>query len=159
MIVVDSTTLIALARIRRLDLLKIAFRQIVVPESVYEELVVRGAGKPGSAEIRDSNWIEVRSVKDREKVVGLQQSLGKGESEAIVLAKEQRADLLILDDLAARKCALQEGLVVIGTLGPLKRLRERGILPALKPLLDELKASGFYMGAEYEELLRQVGEL
>lgn len=92
-------------------------------------------------------------------MIGLQQSLGKGESEAIVLAKEQRADLLILDDLAARKRALQEGLVVIGTLGLLERLRERGILPALKPLLDELKASGFYMGAEYEELLRQVGEL
>lgn len=85
--------------------------------------------------------------------------LGNGESEALVLAKEMAATLVILDDRKARELAQQEELPVVGALGLLKQRKENGKLTALKPLFDDLKAVGFYMREEYDEILQQVGEL
>lgn len=158
MTVCNATVLIAFIRLNRLDLLRCAFNRFVIPEAVYEDVVVKGAGKPGAEDVERADWIEVQAVTDRQRVGELQQFLGKGESEAIVLAKEIGATLIVLDDRKARELARQEGLVVVGSLGVLKGLKERGELSVLKPLFEELKAVGFYMGEEYDEILWQVGE-
>ena len=159
MTVSNATTLITFARTGQLELLRQGVKRLVIPEAVYEDVVVKGAGKPGAEEVKTADWIEVRAVTDRRRVEELQQVLGKGESEAIVLAKAMAATLVILDDRRARELAQQEGLTIVGTLGLLKRLKEDGKLTALKPLFDSLKAAGFYMGEEYDEILQQVGEL
>jgi predicted nucleic acid-binding protein len=81
------------------------------------------------------------------------------EAESIVLARQLSADFLVLDDAAARRAAKTEGARVIGLLGLLVHARERGTIAELKPLLSELKASGFYIGESlYQALLRRVGE-
>ena len=63
-IVSDSTILIGLAKVDRLDLLREAFYEIYVPEEVFKEVTDRGIDKPGAQDIRKSAWIKVRTVKD-----------------------------------------------------------------------------------------------
>jgi predicted nucleic acid-binding protein len=75
------------------------------------------------------------------------------------LAKEIDADWLVLDDLAARRQAQKIGLRVIGTLGVLLMGKTAGHGSALKPLLDNLRESGFRMSAElYKQVLQDAEE-
>lgn len=156
--VCNATPLIALARIGRLDLLRLAFQRLVIPEAVYEEVVVQGSGRPGVEEVKSADWIQVRSVQDRQRVEEVGRFLGRGETEAIILAQEISAMWVLLDDRRARLLAQQDGLNVVGTLGVLKYLKTHGDLDLLRPLFDELRGAGFSMGAEYDEILQQVGE-
>jgi hypothetical protein len=132
----------------------------MIPRVVYEEVVVQGVGKPGADEIRDAAWIETHEVADRDVVARFRAILDAGESEAIALAKEIEADLIILDDEEARNTALAEGLRVVGLLAFLILAKERGMISHVKPLLDALRRQGFFIGdALYHHILRQADEL
>jgi len=82
-----------------------------------------------------SNKVKVIEVKNVRMIEALCRKLGRGESEAIVAAVEISADLIILDDRAARVEALSVGLTVRGTLGIIKRLMDLGMI---RYELDEL---------------------
>ena len=158
-VVVDSSALISLARIGRLDLLPRIAGAVHIPEAVYREVVEHGTGRPGSAEVAGAAWILRRSVRDPTSVEPLRARLGRGEAEAIVLAKELGADFLVVDDAVARRAAGSEGLVVVGLIGLLISAKQRGLIPEIKPLLDELLASGFFLDeSRYRSILRGAGE-
>lgn len=144
-VVSNSSTLIALARINHLDILEKVVKKLIIPPAVYDDIVIKGAGRPGSAEIRQAKWIEKRNVSDQEMVMRLNSILGLGESEAIALAKEIKADLIILDDDKARKVALSEGIRISGLLAFLVQAKEKGIIERVKPLMDGLKLKGFFI--------------
>lgn len=85
--------------------------------------------------------------------------LGAGESEALALALELHAERVLLDELAGRKLASRLGVPVIGTLGVLLAAKRRGLIPALRESLDQLRHSGFRMDDDlFEAVLRQAGE-
>jgi predicted nucleic acid-binding protein len=94
--------LIGLSKIGQLDLLRQLFGQVLVSKSVYHEVVIRGANRPGASEVAAAAWIEVCEIKDQLALRTLKLTLGIGESEAIILASEKSADFLILDDWKAR---------------------------------------------------------
>jgi uncharacterized protein len=159
-VVCDASTLIALARIGQLELLVRTGARVVIPREVYEEVVVRGEGKPGAIEVREAAWIETRGVADHNMVTGFRTVLHAGESEAIVLAKEIDADLLILDDGEARDAARSAGLSVVGLLAFLVLAKERGTIEQVRPLLDALRRQGFFMSDDlYHHILQRAGEL
>ncbi len=80
--------------------------------------------------------------------------LDKGEESAIVLAIEQDADLVLLDDLAGRRAAMMQGLNVMGTLGFLKAMHRKGRIKNFKDVLDSLQKYGFWMAADlYKRML------
>ena len=86
--------------------------------------------------------------------------LDLGESEVIVLAKEIKADMIILDEEKARKIAISEGLKVTGLLAFLIHAKEKGWIMEVKPLLDELKVKGFFMGEDlYFDVLQKAKEI
>ncbi len=64
--------------------------------------------------------------------------IGAGEAETIVLALEQRPDIVLIDDLKARKFAKIKGLKIIGTLGLLLMAKQEGMIKEIKPLISEL---------------------
>ena len=66
--VCDASTLIALARIGHLETLERARVQVVIPLTVYEEVVIRGEGNPGPTEVSEALWVETREVTDRSVV-------------------------------------------------------------------------------------------
>ena len=94
-------------------------------------------------------------------MASLQITLDAGEAEAIALASEIGAGLLLMDESDGRAEARSLGLQVTGTLGVLLRARQVGMLPALKPVLDALiqKHSFRLSRSFYEQALRQVDEI
>jgi uncharacterized protein len=103
-VVSDSTPLIALSIIGRINLLKDYFKEIYIPPEVYQEIVVLGDKRPGSNVVSSAGWIKVKEVENTVAVHSMAINLHKGESEAIILATEID-DLLIIDDGQARKTA------------------------------------------------------
>jgi predicted nucleic acid-binding protein len=158
-IVSNSGPLITLATIGMLDLLEALFKRIVIPQAVYDEVVVYGAGDPGSDEISAAQWIRTLQVRDQLAVNLLRETLGAGESEAIVLAQELNGGYVLLDDALARRKAEHIGLRLTGTLGILVMAKEAGLILAVKPVLDELRLTDFRMSDRvYQDVLSKAGE-
>lgn len=77
----------------------------------------------------------------------------------MILAQEQKADLVIIDDNAAKKTAKYLGLTVTGTLGVLLKAKSSGVVQEIAPLLFEMKRNGFYIDTVIENfILEQAGE-
>ncbi len=153
-VVADASPLIALARIGRLELLHTVFGKLLLPEAVWREVVAAGLDKPGAGTVSQSDWIERRSVADTGLVSLLRRDLGAGESEAIVLAREAGADLVLIDERLGRAAAKRLGLRVTGLVGVLIEARERSLLPDAEAMLNDLhQKAGFWLS---DELRRMV---
>lgn len=158
-VVADTTPLIGLAKAGRFYLLKEIFGQIYIPEGVYEEVVVEGRGRAGAREVNEATWIETVEVKDKLAVELLEDELDKGESESIVLAKELKADWVLMDERAARRRLEALGIDKIGTLGILLKAKEMGLLESVRPEMDKLRTKGFRISKRvYEDVLKLAGE-
>jgi predicted nucleic acid-binding protein len=120
---------------------------LTISAEVYAEVVVSGAGFPGAVETSRSDWIQVRHVTNAGTLATAQarSGLGLGELSTIVLAKELPADLVILDDLAARRLARREGLGVQGTIAILEAGLRRGYVSDLRAAYRDLLERGVYL--------------
>jgi predicted nucleic acid-binding protein len=149
-VVSNSSPLIALDHLGRLDLLGVLFGTVLVPPAVAQEVQPRTL-LPSAVQLR----IPAQPAGPRI----LQASLGAGESEALALAVELEADLVLLDDKAARRLAAAIGLPVSGTLGILLEAKRSGLVAAVRPLIDALRPLPFHIsGSLYEAVLRKAGE-
>ena len=112
----------------------------MVPQAVKAELRVE-ENLPGCSEIRaafNEGWIVIRDVIDKEKVKILGRELDRGEAEAIALALQEKADVILLDEREARKISKEMGLSVTGILGVILKAAENGKIKSLKNVLDDL---------------------
>lgn len=145
-VVSDSTCLIGLERIGKLDILPSLFEPIMIPPEVEHEF--------GSK----FSWLQTENIINASLVAALQLAVDAGEAEAIALASEKGC-LLISDDKQARAAAKKLGVKVIGTIGVLVRAKQNGVISAIKPILDELDLNSFFINrALREEALKLVGE-
>lgn len=138
-IVCDSSTIIALERINYLWLLEKIAQEVFIPPTVSKEIQSK----------KSSNLPACFKVKEPGNNFFIKQNRGTlhvGEVEAICLAKDVKADLIILDDKKARKLAEKEGLKVAGLLALLIMAKEKGFIKRVKPLIDDLKRNSFYNG-------------
>ena len=159
-VVSDSSPLIHLSQIGRLHLLKELFGELLIPQAVYHEVVIEGGGKPGSKEVREASWIIVMEIRNERLKRLLQFQLDEGEAEAIVLALETKASLVLLDDREARLQAKRLGLKITGTLGILLRAKKLGLIENMKEEINKLKQTGFRVSKNLEEeVLRAAGEI
>ncbi|MBC7225836.1 MAG: DUF3368 domain-containing protein [Thermoflexales bacterium] len=160
-IVSNASLLINLARIGHLDLLQAVYNELVIPEAVWEEVVVAGAGQLGAEQVRQADWIRVRPVTNRHLVNALRQDLDAGEAEAITLAAELGADLLLMDERLGRETARHLGLRCMGLIGVLVEAKHRGMIRAIKPYLDMLRdIAGFRIRDDlYQRVLEDEAEL
>jgi predicted nucleic acid-binding protein len=150
-VVSNSSPLIALARIQRLDLLPTIFQSILIPPAVAREIAPSISILP--------IWLRIQAPTSTPSASLQRRRLGDGEWEALALAIELNADWIILDDLAARRSAEATGLKVIGTLGTLVTAKRTGLVESIRPELDGLRATSFFLGPQlYDELLRAAGE-
>lgn len=159
-VVSDTSPLLNLALIGRLDLLALLYHEVLIPPTVYSELSRADAGPP-LIDLESTPWIAVAPVGDRSRVLELRAEVDAGEAEAIVLAVERRADLLLVDERRGRRVAVSLGLRVTGLLGALAEAKQRGLVSQVKPLLDDLRVrAGFWIGEDlYTEVLGTLGEL
>jgi predicted nucleic acid-binding protein len=151
-VVSNSSPLIALARIQRLDLLHAIFESVLIPPAVAREISPSIPVLPA--------WLRIQAASVLPPASLVRRRLGDGEWEALALAIELRADWIILDDLPARRSAEVSGLNVIGTLGTLVAAKRAGLLKAIRPELDALVRTSFFLSPHlYDELLEAVGEI
>lgn len=156
-VVSNATPIISLAAIGRLELCQQLFGQISIPQAVYQEIKAKKA--PGHQEI-DASYVRVQAIQGVLYVDLLTHELDRGEAEAILLAKELHADALIIDERAGYLIAKAQGLHVIGTLTVLLMAKEHRLIPAVKPLLDEMLRRGrWYSQRVYVDFLTKIGEL
>lgn len=154
-IVSNTGPLIALAGIHQFDLLQKLFGKITIPAAVRAEVLDEVTQKA----LNSSDWIATHTVQDSIAVQLLREELDPGESEAIVLAREVNAALLLIDERAARRKASTLALPVIGTLGILLMAKKQALIPVLKPLLNDLRHAGFHMSDElYAQILHSADE-
>lgn len=157
MIVVSNTSpLINLARISRLDLLHQLYNKILIPQAVWQETVEDGVGQAGASEIGTAEWVTTRAVSNTLMVQALRQELDAGEAEAIVLALESKADLLLMDERLGRETAQHLGVRVIGLIGVLISSKSQGLIEKVRPELDALRqVAGFYLDDNlYQRVLK-----
>lgn len=148
-VIADSSCLIALLNIGRLEILHQVYGQLVTTPTVATEV-----NRPLP------DWIQVLEVKDEAHHRELRKRLDPGEASALALALEIANSLLVLDDLPARKVAAELNLPLTGTLGVLKKAKEKGIIPRLKPIINELKSVDFRLSKTIEQrVLLEAGEL
>jgi len=159
-IVVSNTSPIAnLAAIGQLDLLKQLYEKVTIPQAVYREITVVGAGQPGLMEVQTLKWIEPRQATDRALATALRTELDEGEAEAITLAIELGVDLLLMDERRGRMVASRFGLRFIGLLGVLIEAKHKGCITAVKPVLDALMArAGFWVSRQLYACVLQAAE-
>jgi len=161
MIVVSNTSPVTnLALIGRLDLLEQLYGALMTPDAVWQELVVKGAHLPSAQQIERASWLSVRTVTNRELVLSLRQDLDAGEAEAIALAMEMNADLLLIDERIGRESAQYLGVPYMGLIGVLVQCKQRGLIPQVRPIIDALRLqAGFWISdALYQRVLHDAGE-
>lgn len=121
-VVSNASPLILLSKLGHFDLLSRLFNEIVISQEVWDEVVVKGAGLPGSTEVRQAAWIRLEQLKNASLLAiwQIQYNLGLGELSTILLAKEIAADLALIDERRARLLAQAEGVAPLGTVGVLE---------------------------------------
>lgn len=156
-VVSDASPLINLAIINRLDLLHQLYNKIVIPRAVFEELTVKGKGQPGDTEIKAASWVEIQTCKDRNFVSKLQQEIDLGEAEAITLAIELNADLLLIDENLGRAKAKEFHLSIIGLLGVLLDAKQQHIISNVTNVMDQLRnEANFRIGEELYQRVKMI---
>ncbi|MBC7821159.1 MAG: DUF3368 domain-containing protein [Planctomycetaceae bacterium] len=144
----NSSALIALESIGRLDLLRQLYGTVTIPPAVAREC---GLTLP--------TWFSVQTVQNQGMAQSLSVNLGPGESEAIALASEQSVARVILDDKKARRTARQLGLPVTGLLAVLLQAKQQGVVSSIREVIAELTVVQFYISESLvEETLRRAGE-
>ena len=156
-VVSDTSPLTYLHQIGRFELLSTLYEEIVVPPAVKREL-------EEAAHLHENlDWSLLRVVKPKslKEVSSLAVSLDIGEAEAIVIASELRADLLLIDEADGRAVARRMGIQYTGLLGVLLEAKTRDLLPAVSPELDRLQeTTNVRIRLEVRrEVLRLAGEL
>lgn len=129
-VVSDTTPVISLLKAERLELLQRLYQTVLIPESVYQELIVNAAFEKEKEIIENCSFLKVEKVNDRQAVDYLRKSAGLdvGESEALILYKEKRADLLLIDEHKGRSVAKAMSVEHIGTLGILMNAYDMKIM-------------------------------
>lgn len=158
-IVSNTSPITNLAAVGQLGLLQQLYSNILIPQAVYDEMVGIGKTVPGAVEVQTLSWIQTQPVTDTKRVAELQQDIHLGEAEAIVLV-ELGAELLIIDDRRGRVMASQCGLRVTGVMGVLLEAKIRGLIPAVKPVMEQLiKQVCFRVSSQlYADVLQAASE-
>lgn len=161
MVISNSTPLINFGMIGKLNILKELFNQISIPNAVWREIVLGGREYPVSSLIKKADWIKRHSISNLELYRNLLREIDEGEAEVIVLAIENKAELVLLDEAEARDIAEYHGLNFSGTIGCLIEAKRVGIVSTIKPLLDKMINDAHYWihDALYKNILIDNNEL
>ncbi len=159
-VIVNSTPLISLGRINRLELLQKVYGKICIPQAVYDEICEKD--DTDSALLKtDPAWIKVSKIKDETARRWFPVALHDGEVEVMILADELGGRQVVIDDLPARKHAIRlfGREKVLGTLGTLIIAKRMGLIDEVGTLIDDLKKAGIrYSDAAVQTALRMAGE-
>lgn len=148
-IISDTSCFIILAKINELELLHQLYGEVYTTVEIAEEY-----GEPLP------DWVVVVNIKDKLVQQILELQIDKGESSALALALETPNCTLIIDDLKARKIALQLNIKITGTIGIIVKAKLNKIIPSIIPILNKIKETNFFISPELEfQALQEANEV
>jgi predicted nucleic acid-binding protein len=147
-IIVDTSCLIILSKIKELPLLKLLYGEVLITDIIAKEF---------DGPLPD--WIIVCPIKINENVFLFEKSIDKGEASVIMLALEIPNSIIIIDDFKGRALAKELGIKVTGTIGIIISAKNKKLIPSIKPILEKIKETNFYISKALEnEALRLAKE-
>lgn len=157
-VICNTTPFQYLHQLELLHILRALTGGVIVPPAVVDELAEGRALGVNLPDLGALDWVSVRRP-GSEMAVPLVTNLGRGETETLMLALESREAAVVLDDALARRVAVALGLRFTGTLGLLLDAKRAGLIPAVAPLLDQLRALRFRMAPHTRAaVLKLAGE-
>ena len=154
-IVANSSPIILSSKIDFFPVLKKMYQRIFIPQGVYNEITSKQESQ--IEEIFEGRFLQVKMVRNIEKINSLSRFLGRGEIECIVLSEEIKADTLIIDDKRGRYYAESSGIKSIGIVGLIIKAYRANLIDDFSQRLRRLKEAGFWMKNEFlEEIIRTV---
>ena len=156
-VIANNTPLVALWSIDLLPLLRDLYGHILIPPAIYAEFTA--IDWPTRQHILDNtSWITTAYLQNPKQAL-VYVGLDRGEAEVLALAVERSARLVIMDELKGRRYARRLGIPLTGTVGVLLTAKQRGLVPALAPLFDQLKQNGFFLSSSLiHKALQLAGE-
>lgn len=156
-VVANTTPLVSLWLLNRLDLLQGLYSEILIPPAVQSEFLAAEMAVRQMS-LTNAPWIRVVPLTQPQRALAYA-GLDRGEAEVLALAEEQSARLVIIDERAGRRYARRMTLPITGTLGVLLLAKESGLIQEVKPLIEMLHQAGMYLGEDLiEGVLRLAGE-
>lgn len=151
-VVSDTSPITALLAVKQERLLRLLFREVVIPRAVREELMRWHQSIP--------DWLRVADVRNEAEALRLAQIVDQGEAEAIELAKELGADRLLIDERKGRRLAMDEGVRVLSLVGLALLAKKKGLIISARDFLRQLETeAGVFLAAKIRErALQSVGE-
>jgi predicted nucleic acid-binding protein len=158
-IVCNTSPLILLSKIHRLDTLIRLYSELMIPKAVADEIGTKPSKENDQVQtLLKKGKLQLRQVSVK-ILAELPIDLGRGEREAIALAIDSGADLVILDDQQGKLVSRDRGLSVTGTVGALIEAKERGFIPSLRPEMDRLIEAGMWINEVfYHRVLKEYSE-
>ena len=142
-VILDTTPILTLLKISKFSLLKDIYEKIIIPEGVYQEIEI-GKNKEYYINLAELEWVKIEKIKNNQAIKYLA-DLDKGEAEVIVLAEEINADIVVIDEKIGREYAKRNNLNLTGTLGILIKAKNKRLIKAIKPLIDEMQNKGVWL--------------
>jgi predicted nucleic acid-binding protein len=140
-VISNTTSILSLLKINRLSLLKELYGSVIVPQAVFQE-IENGKEKPYYTDLSKLGWINIQQIINPGSLDYFF-DLDRGEAEVLLLARELKADLVILDENLGRRYARQLDLTLTGTIGILLRAKQKGLIPSIKESILELTVKRF----------------
>ena len=156
-VISDTTPIVSLIKISRIDLLEKLFVEVCIPEAVFRELTTNTIFESEAEVVKNSPFLKTIPVKNRKSLEILQAASGldDGESEAIILADELKSDILVIDERKGRKVAQKLGITITGTIGILIQAHDEKIISTedIKNYLEQLRNSNIRLS---DSLIQEV---
>ncbi len=154
----NASPLIFLTQVGLLDVLNEPGIPVLVPDVVIGEIGAHGATDPAVVAVRRAGWIRVVATPSIPASVAACK-LDAGETAVLAVALEESDAQVVLDDLAARQCAVSLGLQLQGTLGFILVAKAMGLIPEVRPILDQARNAGLFVSDRLARIvLDQAGE-
>ena len=155
-IIINASPLIVLFKSRLEEILPKLFNEIIIPKNVFDEVTTNLKNDRAAVEIKKINWCKIIDVDINNEIAAW--DLGKGESSVLSYALEKRQYFAVIDDKAARKCAMIFTINVLGTGSILVLAKKKGIIPSVGEALQKLKNSGYWISENLENYLKSSAE-
>lgn len=156
-VVSNTTPIISLLKLNKLHILRDVYKEIFIPAAVYQE-IENGKDKEFYCDLSTVEWVNIASITNKQATKYFL-DLDQGEAEAIVLASELNADLIILDEKIGRFHAKNAELNLTGTIGVLIKAKKLGLIHEIGPLLHELTSKNVWIDPKLiTKILIQAGE-
>ena len=159
-VVADTSVLLNLGRVGQMELLLRLFREVVTPPEVAAEFHRLAAHAPRFTGLNLPAWVRQQSATVVPALIRAAAGLDSGESAALALAVEIRADAILVDERRGHAVAMQLGLRPLGVLAILLQAKASGALDRLEPVLNRLQTeAGFWLAPSLRaRVLQLAGE-